>query len=76
MAATAPTTRLAMETGYAYKFTRGEWDTVMVSDDVTDRARFEGFSEIDGHRVGVFTLGRARYAQLPQNLRRLSSRTR
>ena len=62
---------LRMEPGYAYKRVRGEWDTVVISDDVADRARHVGYREIDGSRMAVFTLGRSTYAQLPQNLRRV-----
>lgn len=60
-----------MEPGYAYKRVRGEWDTVMVSENVTDKATFLGFHTIDGHRMGVFKHGRSHYAQLPQNLRQI-----
>ena len=64
---------LRMEPGYAYKRVRGEWEDVVVSENVTDRAKFAGYMDIYGTRMAVFDLGRAIYAQLPQNLRRIDS---
>jgi len=64
---------LRMEPGYALKRVRGEWEEVVISEDVTDRARIDGYMNINGSTMAVFTLGRSIYAQLPQNLRRVAS---
>jgi hypothetical protein len=65
-----------MEPGYAYKRVRGQWDTVVISTKVADRARFKGYKDIDGTRMALFTLERVTYAQLPQNLRRIGHASR
>lgn len=58
-----------MESGYAYSYVKGEgWVDVMVSSHDVDTAKFIGFRQIDGSRMGVFRLGRRTVAQLAQNL--------
>lgn len=53
-----------MSTGYAYKYMgRGEWEDVMVSESVTEKAKFEGFATIYGNRMAVWKSGRHAYAQ-------------
>jgi len=53
-----------METGYAYKYMgHGQWEDVVVSENVTDNARFEGFATIYGTRMAVWKSGRHSYAQ-------------
>lgn len=53
-----------MEPGYAYKYVgRGEWEDVVVSEDVTENAKFEGFATIYGNRMAVWKSGRHSYAQ-------------
>jgi hypothetical protein len=53
----------SMESGYAYKYDRGEWDTVMVGDEEISKAKFQGFGTIDGGRVAIWKVGRSTYAQ-------------
>lgn len=69
---------IRMEPGYAYKRVRGRFgdETVVVSESVTDNAKFLGYREIDGSRMGVFKHGRSYYAQLAQNLRHGDKRRR
>lgn len=57
-----------MTPGYAYKISRRGVEEVIVSEDVALKARFIGYRIVQGYKMGVFHLGRAIYAQLPQNL--------
>lgn len=69
-----------MEPGYAYKRVRGQWQTVMIGQDVADRALYEGTLNIDGSAMAVFTMSKSvgtfgrrkivTYAQLLQNVRK------
>ena len=53
-----------MEPGYAYKYMGdGEWEDVVVSEDVTEKAKFQGFATIYGNRMAVWKSGRHSYAQ-------------
>jgi len=53
-----------MESGYAYKYMgRGQWEDVVVSDNVINNAKFEGFGTIYGNRMAVWKVGRHSYAQ-------------
>lgn len=54
---------IRMESGYAYKRVRGNWDIVVVSENVTGRARFVGFRDIDGSSMALFQVGKGFYAQ-------------
>jgi len=62
------TPRKHLGAGYAYKRVRGEWEDVIVPDEVVRRALFDGYMTIDNTRMAVFTYNRATYAQLPQNV--------
>ncbi len=53
-----------METGYAEKYVgRGSWETVVVSKDVTEPAKFQGFLKVEGSTMAVWRSGRNVYAQ-------------
>ncbi len=53
-----------METGYAYKYVGdGEWEDVVVSENVTEKAKFQGFTNIYGNHMAVWKSGRHSYAQ-------------
>jgi hypothetical protein len=53
-----------MESGYANKYMgRGNWEVVVVDDEVISRAKFKGFTRIDGTPHAVWTSGRHTYAQ-------------
>jgi hypothetical protein len=51
-----------MESGYAEKYIgRGEWETVVVGEDVISRAVFQGFSQPSGLQSGL-SIGRSTFA--------------